>query len=337
MLNAKVAGGILLALGLSTATVLSLDNLTKKRNSAENAPEVTTPVEKEPMTSSAYNLNINQLPSNSGKGLSPNRKVNLNSSNTYIFRDSVNAISVGRAQKALLEMDSKLPKGEKIYLFLDTPGGSVIAGSNLIDTARGLSREVVTINLFAASMGFHIAQGLGERLTLPSGIYMQHQAYLSGVDGELNGNLLSRVGFYLKVLEDMETANAKRIGVSLEDYRKHIDNEYYVQGANAVRQNVADAQVDIRCDKSLNGTNNVELSSFFYRITLVYSNCPAITSPLHVIVTAKTPSTINPMVMNRRVPETEEEVRRWVELYLSRSFRYVEMVNSGTFPLERIR
>jgi ATP-dependent Clp endopeptidase proteolytic subunit ClpP len=56
----------------------------------------------------------------------------------------------------LLYLDSE-DSGKPIYLYINSPGGSVLAGLALYDTIRHIKSEVVTINVgLAASMGSFI-------------------------------------------------------------------------------------------------------------------------------------------------------------------------------------
>jgi ATP-dependent protease ClpP protease subunit len=177
-------------------------------------------------------------------------------------------------------MDVSLPKGEPIYLVLNTPGGDVEAGNQLIDTANGLSRPVHTITIFAASMGFNTVQALGNRYILPSGTLMAHRVRVGGIGGQVPGEFLTAVTRVIRQTQRMEMRNASRMGISFADYTKLINAEYWVDGEDAVRQGVADAVVNIRCDASLEGTSEETLQTPFGPISLIWSDCPAVTNPI---------------------------------------------------------
>src|SRR5579859_4879597 len=98
----------------------------------------------------------------------------LSKENTLVLNSEVNGESVGKIiadakqlDKGLNTLKSKI-KGEKkpLYLFLNTPGGSIQSGLEMIEALNGLGRPTHTVTLFAASMGFQIAQNLGDRYVL---------------------------------------------------------------------------------------------------------------------------------------------------------------------------
>jgi len=75
------------------------------------------------------------------------------------------------------EEDSSKP----IYLYINSPGGSVIAGLAIFDAMQLIKSEVITINLgLAASMASFIlsAGSKGKRLALPSSRIMIHRKFL---------------------------------------------------------------------------------------------------------------------------------------------------------------
>jgi ATP-dependent Clp protease protease subunit len=77
----------------------------------------------------------------------------------------------------MLYLDSEDP-GKPIYLYINSPGGSVTAGLAIYDTIRHIKSEVVTICVgLAASMGAFLLCGgtKGKRLALPHSRIMIHQ------------------------------------------------------------------------------------------------------------------------------------------------------------------
>lgn len=83
----------------------------------------------------------------------------------------------------MLYLDSE-DNSKPIYLYINSPGGSVISGLAIYDCMQHIKSEVITINLgLAASMGsFILAAGSkGKRLALPSSRIMIHQPMASGI------------------------------------------------------------------------------------------------------------------------------------------------------------
>lgn len=225
------------------------------------------------------NLNTPTLP---GKaiGTTPVATIKLTRSNTIIFRTDVDALSVAKVQKELLQKNKQLGMGEPIYLVLDTPGGDIIAGNQLIDTAKSIGRPVHTITLFAASMGFNFVQRLGKRYILPSGTLMAHRARVSGVGGQIPGEFLTAAATLYRLVLNMERQNAERLGISLDYYTGLVKDEYWVEGEDAVRQGAADSLAYVTCDETLDGSSYETFLTFFGPITIEWANCPAITQPL---------------------------------------------------------
>lgn len=205
----------------------------------------------------------------------------LTSKNSLSLRDVVMPDSVAKIQDKAIQLSQKLDKNEPIYLVLDTPGGSVDAGNQMIETLLALPNRVDTITIFAASMGFQTVQGLGKRYITPSGTLMSHRA-AGGVRGQIPGEAVTRLRWMLEDIQRMETRTAARLNMSLQDYQALIWNEYWVSGENAIKEGMADEEVLMRCDSSLSGTKTEKVYTFFGPIKLVWSNCPLITYPLDV-------------------------------------------------------
>jgi ATP-dependent Clp protease protease subunit len=77
----------------------------------------------------------------------------------------------------LLYLDAEEP-GKDIWLYINSPGGSVTAGMAIYDTMQFVSCDVATVCLgLAASMGQFLlcAGATGKRYTLPNARIMMHQ------------------------------------------------------------------------------------------------------------------------------------------------------------------
>jgi len=85
----------------------------------------------------------------------------------------------------LLWLEGEDPKGD-VWLYINSPGGSVTAGMAIYDTMQFISCDVATVCMgLAASMGqFLLTSGsAGKRYTLPNARIMMHQP-LAGLRGQ---------------------------------------------------------------------------------------------------------------------------------------------------------
>lgn len=213
-------------------------------------------------------------------------KIQLSDKNTVTLRGVVTDQSVGEAQKLLMEKSRHLSKHDVIYLVLDTPGGSIEAGNMLIETVKGLPQKVNTISIFAASMGFQIAEHLDTRYIIASGTLMSHLA-AGGAQGTMRGSLQQRVNYFSQMIDILEQEDADRIQISLEDYRKKIQNEWWMYGKNAVEENTADKVAIVSCDESMDGETKIMMDTIIGPIMVGFSKCPLRQYPTSINFEAK--------------------------------------------------
>jgi len=86
----------------------------------------------------------------------------------------------------MLYLDSE-DNTKPVYMYINSPGGSVTAGFAMFDTMRHIKSEVSTINVgLAASMGSFLLVGgaKGKRLALPHSRVMIHQPAAGGIRGQ---------------------------------------------------------------------------------------------------------------------------------------------------------
>lgn len=206
-------------------------------------------------------------------------KVTLTEDNTIAMSDYFYSSSVAKVVHQAKILDTKLPSKEPLYLIIDSGGGSIVAGLELIENLRNLDRPVRTITMFAASMGFQTVEGLGVRMIQRDGTLMSHKAR-GGFYGEFPGQLDSRYGFWLKKLKEIDKRTVRRTKGkhTLKSYENLIENEYWCTGKDCITQGFADVLVKARCDKSLAGTKK-DTDWFFMegkKVTLIWTKdkCP---------------------------------------------------------------
>ncbi len=86
----------------------------------------------------------------------------------------------------MLFLEAEKPEKD-IFLYINTPGGSISAGLAIYDTMRFVKPDVSTIALGqAASMGAVLLAGgaPGKRLSLPHSRVLLHQPLMSGLQGQ---------------------------------------------------------------------------------------------------------------------------------------------------------
>ena len=86
-----------------------------------------------------------------------------------------------------LAPDGTQDNSKPMYMYINSPGGSVTAGFAMFDTMRHVKADVSTINVgLAASMGSLLLVGgaKGKRLCLPHSRVMIHQPSMGGIQGQ---------------------------------------------------------------------------------------------------------------------------------------------------------
>lgn len=208
----------------------------------------------------------------------------LNKNNVATLSDEVNGNSVGDTVSQLRGLKETK---EPIYLFMDTPGGSIQSGLELIEALKGSSRQIKTITSFAASMGFQIVQNANERLILKNGVLMAHKAR-GQVDGEFGGKgpsqMDNRLNFWKQRLQDLDiqTVNRSNGKQTIESYQNAYENELWLTGTQAVEQGYADRVVVVKCDASLDGVNTRTTTFFGMEVQYDIDKCPLSAAPKNI-------------------------------------------------------
>lgn len=201
--------------------------------------------------------------------------VKLSKDNLLVLEEQFNDQSVAKVQLKAMELCAKAPNSD-MYLFLSSPGGSVIAGMDMINTLNSLNCKFHTITAFAASMGYQTVQHLGDRYILPHGILMSHRARLGGIRGQIPGEFDSRLMLYKDLTTNIDKITSKRVGMSLEAYKEAVHDELWLTGVDAVDKGHADYIAQVVCDKSLQGTETKVVDTFFGQFEVKVAKCPVI-------------------------------------------------------------
>ena len=121
-----------------------------------------------------------------------------------------------------------------IYLYINSPGGSVTAGFAIYDTIQHIKPDVQTICIgMAASMGsFLLAAGAkGKRYALPNAEVMIHQP-LGGAQGQAT-EIEIAANHILKTRAKLNQILAERTGQSIEKIEQDTDRDNFLSAEEA--------------------------------------------------------------------------------------------------------
>ncbi|ACA99193.1 MULTISPECIES: ATP-dependent Clp protease proteolytic subunit [Cyanophyceae] len=148
----------------------------------------------------------------------------------------------------MLYLDSEDPS-KPIYLYINSPGGSVTAGLAIYDTMKHIKSEVVTICVgLAASMGaFLLSAGTkGKRLALPHSRIMIHQP-LGGIQGRRQATDIDiEAKEIIRIKHQLNELMAAHTGQSIEKIEKDTDRDYFMSAQEALEYGLIDKVIEER-------------------------------------------------------------------------------------------
>ncbi len=149
----------------------------------------------------------------------------------------------------LLFLESEDPEKD-IYMYINSPGGSVTAGLAIYDTMQYIKPEVSTLCLGqAASMAAWLlaAGAKGKRFALPHARIMIHQP-LGGVQGQA-ADIDIQAREIIRLREQMNNILVKHSGQSLKKIEKDTDRDLFLTGKQSVEYGLVDEVIVTRPGK----------------------------------------------------------------------------------------
>ena len=134
-----------------------------------------------------------------------------------------------------------------IFMYINSPGGSVSAGMAIYDTMQYIKCDVSTICIgLAASMGaFLLASGAkGKRKALPNSEIMIHQP-LGGARGQAT-DIEIQAKQILKIKEKLANILAERTGKPLETLKADMERDFYMAAGEAKEYGLIDEVIPAR-------------------------------------------------------------------------------------------
>jgi len=146
----------------------------------------------------------------------------------------------------MLYLESENPDKD-IFLYINSPGGSVSAGMSIYDTMQFIKPDVSTMCMgLAASMGSFLlmAGAKGKRLSLPNSRIMIHQPS-GGAQGQAT-DIEIHAREILKTREQLNKIYADRTGQTLERIQADMERDFFLDPQEAKAYGLIDLVIDKR-------------------------------------------------------------------------------------------
>ncbi len=146
----------------------------------------------------------------------------------------------------LLFLEAEAPEKD-IYIYINSPGGSITAGMAIFDTMRYVKPDVSTICVgMAASMGaFLLAAGnKGKRFATPNSEIMIHQP-LGGTQGQAT-DIEIHAKRIIKVKDRLNQILAKLTEQPLEKIKQDTERDNFMDAEDAKKYGIIDEVITYR-------------------------------------------------------------------------------------------
>ena len=154
--------------------------------------------------------------------------------------DEVNDTTASLVVAQLLFLEAQDPDKD-IYLYINSPGGSISAGMAIYDTMNYIKCDVCTICIgMAASMGaFLLSSGTkGKRYALPNAEVMIHQP-LGGARGQAS-DIKIVADHIIRTREKLNRILSEQTGQSIETIERDTDRDNYLSADEAAAYGLID-------------------------------------------------------------------------------------------------
>ena len=158
----------------------------------------------------------------------------------------VNDQSANLVCAQMLFLESENPDKD-IFLYINSPGGSVSAGLSVFDTMNFIKPDVSTLCMgMAASMGSFLlmAGAKGKRLALPNSKIMIHQPS-GGAQGQAT-DIEIQAREIIKTREQLNRLYAERTGQSVEKIAADMERDFFMSPGEAKDYGLIDQVIERR-------------------------------------------------------------------------------------------
>ena len=154
--------------------------------------------------------------------------------------EEVNDASASLVVAQLLFLESEDPDKD-IYLYINSPGGSITAGMAIYDTMQYVKCDVSTICIgMAASMAAFLltAGAKGKRFSLPNSEIMIHQP-MAGTQGQVT-DMKIHIERFLKIKERMNQIMSEKTGQPLDKVKEDTERDNFMTAVEAKEYGLID-------------------------------------------------------------------------------------------------
>lgn len=151
----------------------------------------------------------------------------------------------------LLFLEAEDPEKD-IFIYINSPGGSITAGMAIFDTMRYVKPDVSTMCVgLAASMGaFLLAAGnKGKRFATPNSEILIHQP-LGGAQGQAT-DIEIHAKRIIKVRDRLNEILVELTGQPLEKIKKDTDRDTFMDAKEAKEYGIIDDVITYRVDEKV--------------------------------------------------------------------------------------
>ena len=172
--------------------------------------------------------------------------------NRIIFLgEDVNPTSASLVIAQLLFLESEDPDKE-IFLYINSPGGSITDGMGIVDTMNYIKCPVTTICVgLAASFGaVLLANGeKGKRFATPNSEILIHQPLIGGQGGGISGQATEikiHADHMIRTREKLNKLLSEKTGQPIEQIEKDTERDHYMSAQEALEYGLIDGIMDKR-------------------------------------------------------------------------------------------
>ena len=154
--------------------------------------------------------------------------------------DEVNDVTASLVVAQMLYLEAQDPDKD-IYLYINSPGGSISSGMAIYDTMNYIKCDVSTICVgMAASMGaFLLSSGAkGKRFALPNAEVMIHQP-LGGMQGQAS-DIKIHADHILRIRAKLNKLLAEQTGKPLETIERDTERDNFMSADEACAYGLID-------------------------------------------------------------------------------------------------